>query len=248
MPASSDLDVCNQAIRLISGDAMDAIDETTPAGSYCAAEYPTAKAWILGKYRWSFASTIGQLTQLTTLPAGCPEAYAYAVPPDLIGVIHAGRSAASRQSSRVRLERINGAIGGVNTPYYASDSPSAWAEYTGNVPEVNWPDHFITLVKTAFAAGLAGSVGQNQKLAQMLFVTAWGNPQLNGDGGLYLASRTEDARQAPQRQAYQPWDDGPLVGVRYLYDAYGSPWSGPFVIPPGVTGPITFIDFNEDQG
>lgn len=227
------LDVCNLAIVRVGGDRIDAISEDTPAGAYCLTDYPQARDWVLGKYRWTFAGKVAQLARRATTPDDCPAAFAFDLPADLIGAIHDYRVAADRRSAKARTQLING--------YVAADQETVWVEYTCRADEAVWPAHFVELVRIAFAAGLAASpVAQNQKLAALLYQQAWGTPEQNGDGGLYLASRTEDSRLAPQRMAFGWMDEGELIAVR---GNGASPWSSPFVLPPGLTGPITFIDF-----
>lgn len=236
MPRTA-LDVCNLAIDRIGGERIDGINEDTPAGSYCAVEYPQCRDWLLSKYRWVFAAGIKPLDRQATTPDDCPRAYAFNPPGDLVGAIFAYRTAADpRQSMPVNAEQING--------YIAADEPVVYVEYTRRVPEANWPIWFVELTRLTFAAGMASSVGQNQTLAQSLYQLAFGSPAEGGEGGLYSQARNEDSRNAPRRQAFPTWDDGPLAAVR---NNYGYGWGGsPFVIPPGAMGPISFIDFSED--
>lgn len=230
----TDLDVCNMAIRRVGGEPIDAIDEDTPAGAYCVVEYPQARAWLLSKYRWDFANKIASLNRRVTTPVTCPRAYAFDRPADLVGAVHAYRTAAD--------PRVGARVSAVtNEDYIAADQQVVFAEYTRAVPESLWPAWFTELVKTVFASGVAGALAQSQSLAVALRGEAFGPPSENGEGGLYGIARNEDSRNAPQREAFQPWDDGPLVNARYGDGWTG--WSSPFVIPPGIAGPITFIDF-----
>jgi hypothetical protein len=246
----TDLDVCNLAISRIGGETIDILDETSPAGAYCVAQYPQARDWCLGKYRWSFASAIGLLTQLGALPPGCPAPFAYALPSDLIGAVHSYRTAPDpRQGTRIRAMLVSNA-GGDPQAYVAAHQSPAWAEYTQRVTEALWPVWFVEFVKTVFASGMASAVGQNTQLASQLFQIAFGTPAELGEGGLYAQCRNEDARNAPPRELYQdPWDEGQLVSARW---GYGFPWGYmvdfPFVGLPGSFGGPTFINFPNDQG
>ncbi len=236
--ARTDLDVCNLAIARVGAETIDTLDETTPQGAYCVAEYPQCRDWLLSKYRWAFANGVKQLAPRADTPADCPAPYAYDFPADLVGAIHAYRSAADpRQGSPISAQPVNG--------YIAAHGNPMFVEYTRRVPESAWPTWFVELVKTVFAAGMAAAVGQNGTLGAQLLQLAFGTPEQLGEGGLYATARNEDSRMAPARQAFQPWDDGALVNARYGWGYGPGVWSDfPFVGLPGSFGPPTFIDFS----
>jgi hypothetical protein len=237
----TDLDVCNLAITRIGGEPIDALDETTPQGAWCVAQYPQARDWCLGKYRWAFANKIAPLSPRLVTPTDCPAAFAYDIPADVIGAIFAYRSAAKRDRAfEVRAELVNG--------YIASDCPTLFIEHTGRVAENKWPVWFVEFVKTVFASGMASGVGQNTQLAAQLYQMAFGTPGEAGEGGLYQQSRNEDSRNAPPRTAFGAgfsFDDGDLVNARFGPGfGFGPAWlSIPFVGLPGSFGFPTFIDF-----
>ncbi|HZL00471.1 MAG TPA: hypothetical protein VFC47_11290 [Caulobacteraceae bacterium] len=231
------LDVCNLALGRIGGVQIDAIDETTPAGAYCIVEYPQCRDWLIGKYRWSFAVGVAQLSPLAVTPPDCPRTHAYNPPADIVGAIFDYRTAAQKNAaSSLNTEMANGLI--------CCDSPLMFVEYTRRVPENTWPSWFVELARIVFASGLASSVAQNQGLAAALWQTAFGSPQEGLEGGLYGQARNEDSRNAPRREAFAWWDDGALVNARY-----GWGWLGPgrleipFVALPGNWGPPSFINF-----
>lgn len=224
----TDVDVCNLAIGIVGGEPIDELGEDSPLGAFCQLNYPQKRDFLLGAYRWTFANKIAQLSQLATTPADCPRQYAYEMPGDVIGAIFDFRSQADSRGALPcgRPVIVNGII--------ASDTTPLFGEYTAQVKEDTWPTWFVELVKTAFAAEVAGGPGMNRALANDMKLMAFGDPREDGDGGLMLAAKQADARQAPQRQAFPTWDDGPLVGVR------GGGFWGHL---PGELGPLTFIDF-----
>lgn len=222
--AQTELDICNRAITRCGGDAIDAIDETTPAGAFCFENYAAKRDLVLGKHRWTFTNKIARLTQIVA-DAGAPLPYAFAMPADLLGAIHGYRESANLDAGRVRAVQMNGRI-------YA-DRAEVWVEYTRRTPENEWPPMFAELVVTAFAEDVARFV-QNRSQAEDFRRAAWGDTS-EQDGGLFMACRMDDARNAPQRELGGGWDDpGPLVGVRQI----GGPWP----TSPGVGG-FSYIDF-----
>lgn len=220
--AQTDLDICNRAITRAGGDPIDAISEDTPVGAFCVQNYASRRDYCLGKHRWVFLNQVAKLTE-TPADAAAPLPYAFVYPADVIGAIHAYREAANLDAAYVRTVQMNGKI-------YA-DRAEVWIEYTRRKGEHEWPANFAELVATAFAADVA-NFAQNRTLARELEERAWGR---DGEGGLYLEARQEDARNAPQREL-QRWDDtGPLIGVRQI----AGPWPG----TPGRGG-FSFIDFD----
>jgi hypothetical protein len=220
----TDLDVCNGAIGQIGGERIDALTEDSPLGAECAEAYPAKRDLLLSKHRWVFANRTVQLARIDPTPAGTPRAYLYQRPSDLVGAIHDFRATAAEADCKVSAVQTADGV--------AADAPVVWAEYTARVPEAGWPPWFRILVETAFAAHLAG-FAQMRTLAATLEVRAFGNPELNGEGGLYLNARVEDGRNAPQR-ALSYAHGGPLLEARYGGGLGGSSW-GPF------SGPVTVI-------
>lgn len=203
--AQADLDVCNQAIAKAGGARIDALDEETPLGGFCLASYPGKAAWLLSRHRWIFAKKIARLQLLTTPPDDSPLAYAFAPPDDSAGAIHDFRSGADERADKVQALQLAG--------YVAADAATLYVEYTARVPENRWPPWFEQLVVTAFAADIARAMGRRSQATE-LDQQAFGTPELNGEGGLYLSARQEDSRNAPARAlAYEA--GGPLVGVRH---------------------------------
>jgi len=201
----TELDICNLAIDRIGGERIDAIGEDTPLGEYCQRSYGHKRDWLMGKHRWVCFSQIAELNRLTTTPAGCPLAYGFNRPADLVGAIHAFRDGAS--SSAARVDAIQMA------DFIAADTARLFAEHTARKPEATWPVWFRELVIVAFGADLA-RLNQQRGLADDLNGLAFGTPSADGEGGLYLQAKIEDGRNAPQRGLYYD-DPGPLIGARY---------------------------------
>lgn len=204
----SDLTVCNLAIDRVSGDRIDALGEDSPLGAFCQDNYPHKREVLLGKYRWTFATSVALLARVEIQPGEvAPCAYKYAKPADMVGAVHAWRDAADPQRAS-RVPYVIEADG-----FLWSDEARIYVEYTADRPERTWPSWFRQLVVTAFAADLADHC-QRAGLARDLRAEAFGTPGEGGEGGLYAQARNEDARMAPQRQLVSGIDPGPLVGSR----------------------------------
>lgn len=221
--ASSDLSVCNRAIGRIGGDRIDALNEDSPLGVFCAENYAAKRRFCLSKHRWTFAGRIAPLAKVDP-PAGSAQVlrHAFAKPADLVGAVHAWRD--HPDPLRGRSVYVMEADG-----LYWSDTAPIYAEFTRAVPEAEWPAWFEELVVTAFAAELADFAQLSGK-ARDFRTEAWGVPSENGDGGLYLSARQEDARLAPPRRLVAGVDAGPLVGVRRSSPDFT--WDGTFIDPP----------------
>lgn len=208
--AQTALDVVNRAIGRCSGEALDTLDDSTPLGEFAVAEYPQVRDDLLARHRWVFASKIERLTQRTSPPED-PRSYAYVRPIELVGAIHAFRDGAGEAACVVDAWQL--------ADYIAADTDQLWAEFTGRTPEAAWPPWFQSLVVVAFAVPVARRLGK-ASLAAALQVEAFGNPELNGEGGLFLAAKQADAMNAPQRVlGYR--DPGPLVDARFCGSTSG---------------------------
>lgn len=212
----TDLTLCNMAIDRVSGDRIDALDEESPLGQFCADNYPHKREFVLGKYRWTFANQVALLARLEPDPdEPRPCAYKFARPADLIGAVHDWRDTVDPNAKTRSLYVLE-----ANDAFWCDDA-TVFVEYTAARPEQRWPVWFRQLVVTAFAADLADHC-QRASLARELRAEAWGTPGENGEGGLYATARNEDARMAPPRRLVSGVDPGPLVEVRAGYLRPGS--------------------------
>lgn len=220
--AQTDVDVCNLAIDKVGGEPIEALNEDTPLSDFCTRNYPAKRALILSKYRWVFATVFVQLAKITPTPAGCPLTHCFALPGDLIGVVHAFRDGPRADATNVRT--LVSAVGA------ASDNGTLYAEYTAAKPEAAWPSWFTDLVVTAFAADLAAR-RPNEQRHRTLQEEAWGPPEMQMEGGLYLQARNSDSRSAPERQLFYD-SPGPLIEAR-LGGFSGPFWGGVTVVDTG---------------
>lgn len=214
-----DVDVCNLAIGKVGGEPIEALDEDTPLGAYCAQTYPAKRDYLLGLYDWRFANTFAQLARIAPAPPGVtlPLKNLFALPSDLVGAVRTFRSGPGEDAAAVRC--LVSAVG------VCSDHATVYAEYTAAIAEAHWPSWFVELMATAYAADLAQR-RPDQALADRLKQEAFGTPELNGEGGKYLAARQADSRNAPQRQLFAD-DPGPLVEARLGFGrglGFGRPW------------------------
>lgn len=222
--AQTSVGVVNKAIGFVGGEPVESLTEDTPLGAYCQDQYPAKRDLLLGMYRWVFANRFVQLDKIVPVPPNVPLSNLFSLPGDLIGAIHA-----FRDGPRVDANNVRCLVGDVGV---ASDFAPVYAEYTARVEEVKWPVWFTELVATAFAADLARR-RPNAALAKDLDARAFGPPEANGEGGLYLAARNADSRDAPERALFYD-SAGPLIEARF-----GGGW------PTAQLGPFRTIDTSE---
>lgn len=203
--AQTDLDICNRAIGRAGGEKIASLEENSPLAQFCAQEYPQKRAFLLGMYRWVFANKVAPLTRLAVKPDGCPLAYGFARPVNIIGAIHDFRTGQDARSDKVAAIQM--------ADFVAADEATVYAEYTANVHESTWPSWFEELAITAFAVDICGQVGKRGQ-ADSLMIKAFGSPEMAGAGGLCLVAMQADSRNAPQRTlAYE--GGGELLNARY---------------------------------
>jgi len=208
MPAT-DLEFCNLCIGRIGGDRIADFDEGSPLAIFCAEQWPEKRRMLLGKYRWNFANTVRLLA-----PAEIGEnetavmPYKFTIPADMIDAVHAFRD----HPDPYEAERTPYVM--LANDHFWADEAIVYGEYTGDRAVALWPGYFSELAQVAFTADLAGHA-QLTTLQRTLEAKAWGTPQENGEGGLYLTARNEDARMAPPRKLVSGVDAGPLIGARY---------------------------------
>lgn len=210
-----DVDICNQALALCAADPIASLNEISPLGTFCKQVYPGKRDYLMGIYRWVFATQVQKLTQVdvNSIPADKrPLTYAFSRPSDIQGVANAFRDQPDICGARSLY------VMEVDNRYWCSES-SVWIEYTAKRDESRWPSWFVELVKIAFAADIARKL-QQATLARDLEFKAFGN---DGEGGLYAQARASDARAVPQRTLFGV-DDGPLVNVRQSAPCFG--WNG----------------------
>jgi hypothetical protein len=222
--AQTALDICNLAIAEVGGERIDEIGEDTPVGAFCQSAYPATRDWLLSRHRWVFAKQIVQLNRLATTPSGAPMANAFTRPGDVVGAVHAFRDGPREDAWNVPVSQM--------ADYIAADQAVVWAEYTAQRPEATWPMGFHQLVVIGFAEKVARFVMQSSK-ADELHRKAFGGPQDNGEGGLFLAAKIEDGRNAPQRQLFYD-SPGPLIEARFGGGCGPFGWGPVNVIVQGI--------------
>jgi hypothetical protein len=203
---SNDLELANRAIGLCGGEPITAFDTSTPLSEFAALEWADTKAWLLASHRWVFAAHFAQLTKLAVAPAGCPLQFAFQRPADLAGAIHAFRNGPDLRTS-IEVAAVQA------DEYIACDWDPLWIEYTRNVDVATAPSWFTECLKIIFASKVAPRVGR-RAMAADFELEAFGPPEMNRQGGLWLQAVQADSRNAPQRSlAYA--SGGALTDARF---------------------------------
>jgi len=91
MPATSRLDICNQAVGEIAAHPIASVDETSLEARECRRFYPQVISEMLeGPHDWSFANRRVALAAVATNDREAEWSYAYALPADMaspIGIV-----------------------------------------------------------------------------------------------------------------------------------------------------------------
>lgn len=207
--AQTALDIANQGIVKGGGAVIGSFNENVPLAVLAQRVYPQKKASMLARHRWVFAKQVAQLQPIVP-PAGCPRAYAFQRPADLIGQIHDYRAGPRDDSVKVDVLQV--------ADHLAADTDTVWVEYTRAIDEAAWPSWFVDVVVCAFAIDVANAKQRRTKAAELL-IELQGTPEERGDGGLIAIARQADSINAPKRTL--EWENGgPLVEARFA-GSYG---------------------------
>lgn len=88
MPATSPVNVANQALRLLGAEAIAAFDEGTKIANAVSEVYDTERDALLRSHEWNFATKRADLALLAAAPAGGDApASAFQLPSDCLRVL-----------------------------------------------------------------------------------------------------------------------------------------------------------------
>ena len=192
--ASSDIDICSQALELLGIPAISSFDEN-PVAATCQRFYDTTINYLLGRYPWRFAQKTAQLDRQANDPVAHWK-FQYTFPTDIVapGVY------ALFESNRTGTNPIKDYTLGLNDQQQAvilSDRRELWMVYTIRLPEAQWPPHFYRLAVFAMAAILAIPLTEDPDKDSVWQAKAYGTPQEGGEGGFLANAKRIDAQQAP---------------------------------------------------
>ena len=216
MPSAySAVDICNQALAMVGGEFIRALDSSTKRSRACSVFYPMLRDYLLVRLDWPFAKKLGLLKPLdedqpirvglnvqikTQIPEGW---YAYQLPNDC---------AAPRDlhppGSKERWKQFQRTILAKQSP---EQEPKLY--YTAFVTDTSlFSLTFVNLLSLGIAARLAPSIAQDQALTSNLH-NQWLNEQY-----------TVFADDANIGEDYRTRDEQPLN------DSFVDPWLGDEIV------------------
>jgi hypothetical protein len=189
MPSLADIDLTNQALRLLGEFDVTSFDEGTDLAESCNRIVATTLRALMVAHPWRFTMRKAMLAQVAEAPL-TEWAYQHAMPPEQI-FIRAVRPA-SKAPPADEWEIFENRI--------LSNHATLYCDYQVEIDSAAWPAWFTNLARNALAADLAIAVGAGTTAADAFFRRAFGSPMENGSGGLMRVARNLDSQQqTPQR-------------------------------------------------
>lgn len=189
--ASSDADVCTQALVLIGQTGISSLADTDNKSVTCANIYPTTKAALLLEHPWRFNMQKGQLVRLVATPEN-EWTFAFQMPSDRLGTAYAIFNSGEVGAAPFKeWERFGDQI--------YSDATVLWIDYQVDriVPEL--PPYFIQLLVYELAWKFADPFTSDDVKTQKFFRIARGPDADEGRGGYFATARNIDAKGSPSQ-------------------------------------------------
>ncbi|MCF6216851.1 MAG: hypothetical protein L3J58_11860 [Emcibacter sp.] len=199
--ASSDIDICKQALILLGEVPIQSFDDEGDIARICAESYPDFRRGLLTVHPWHFTMFQRQLALRADLdPIGWD--YAHTLPSDRLS---APRALFSDEDGF--LEKTYEVV---EEDVY-SNSENLWALYSRDVVEAKWDPVFTQFAIHAYAANIAMAVTEKTKKEDQLIRKAWGDVARR-DGGWYARAKNIDSQRQGQRSIIE--DQGPFIAAR----------------------------------
>ena len=189
MPSTADIDLTNQALRMLGEFGVTTFTEGTDLAETCNRIVATTLRALMVAHPWRFTMRKVMLAQVAETPL-TEWAYQHAMPPEQI-FIRAVRPAAKAPPAD-EWEIFENRI--------LSNHATLYCDYQVEIDSAAWPAWFTDLARNALAADLAIAVGAGTTAADAFFRRAFGSPMENGSGGKMRVARNLDSQQqTPQR-------------------------------------------------
>lgn len=160
--AVSDVSICNYALRLVGGDAITAVDDTSTNGARCNDIYAYLRDDLLRGHQWNFATKMASLSKNGTAPTFEYD-YAWDLPADWLRTI----SVHDNDAGSGVLDFLQMEVNGTNV--IAASSESVYLKYIyQHTTESRWPADFVMAFQLALARDLAIPVANSNTLQDQL--------------------------------------------------------------------------------
>lgn len=189
MPSTADIDLTNQALRMLGEFGVTSFTEGTDLAESCNRIVATTLRALMVAHPWRFTMRKAMLAQVAEAPL-TEWAYQHAMPPEQIFIraVRPAPKAPPADEWEIFENRI------------LSNHATLYCDYQVQIDSAAWPAWFTNLARNALAADLAIAVGAGTTAADAFFRRAFGSPMENGSGGLMRVARNLDSQQqTPQR-------------------------------------------------
>lgn len=163
MPATSEVQICSNALLMLGQNPIASLTEPTDPGvtsnsvTLCANLWPTVRDAVLRSHPWNVATKRVVLAYEAVTPA-FDWSYSFLLPSDCLRVLSVGRDADGAINYQVENSRIY------------TDESIAYLRYIFQLTDVTKFDALLTLAMTAaMAANLAYPVTKSQTQQDMMF-------------------------------------------------------------------------------
>lgn len=185
---ASKIDLVSNALILIGDTPINSLDGNSRAQQVGSNLYNSIKLAELSKHRWGFAQREAQLAKVAGSPTSDRYNSIYQLPTDLVQLIN------------IRPNCMYKVVG--KQIYTNVNAGKVTCDYVANVPESEFPPHFVKMMEYALAKDFATSIRDSSAARQEM------------SNEYIIASRMArftDSQQHPQEPIYS----NPFVEVRY---------------------------------
>lgn len=203
--ALSDIDVCSNGLVRLGARPIN--DFTTgDTGTICGSVYPFIKQTVLTSYPWRITMRKSPLLPRSVTGPETDFKYSYQLPTDRIAsprkVFNSKTTPAGKQPKFTAYE--------IQDDKLLSSAEQILVDYQVDVTEQAMPFYLIELLTLALMAEIAFAVTDQQNVAELNTIKAWGVPSDNRRGGQFkVAARLDSQSQPPPRT-----ENFPLTAVR----------------------------------
>lgn len=184
--ATTDISICSRSLVTLGAQPISSfLASEGDTAVICANVYPGLKEGIMSRYQWRFLMKKKVLTRDSEAPVG-EWLYSYILPGDALGLPHAVFSSSSQNKAEGNFEIFGRRI--------FCNFETVIIDYTADLKEESWPGFFVDLMVKALCSEIAFAVTDQQNVADLWSMKAYGTPSEGGVGGAMGDSMSIDAQ------------------------------------------------------
>jgi hypothetical protein len=197
----TNIDVASQALGLCRANPISSFNEGTNEADIISLYYDTFIKDIFTRHTWSFSIAERQINQDAEYDGG-EYKYAYIIPSDCLRVssVYSDNQGSITKDFRIQGDRI------------LTNNNKCFVKYSRYIDEDNWDGAFMQYAIHALASLICLPLTDDENLANLLTIKAYGNPSDGHNGGLFGVAKQIDAQQSP----IDLLDVNEISGARFL--------------------------------